>query len=527
MNAKPMRLLALLAISSLFYFTGCHSLTVNTQINGLLRVHPSSPRYFTDNSGKAIYLSGAQIFVDLQDNTFNKSFIYNYQGALNFSWYMRFMRDRNLNYIRNWTLMSTGGASGVIASPMPYTRVPGYGNALDGEPKFDLNRFNQSFFDRMRARVIEAGRNGIYISIMFYDVYAFSNFPRDPMWPGNVFNPANNTNGINADSNGDGWGVEFFTSPSPEIKAYQQKYIRKVIDTVNDLDNVFFELSNEAAGHQWHTEIINYVKSYESSKPKQHLVFYSPGGLSGAGTYDFTSYDEVVGSAADVFAGATAFGDHYRIDTPENNSGKPAIFDMDHIAAGEDLLKSDHTLAWKAFTRGYHFNLYDLPFEEPQAENAAWEIARKNAGAIGTFANKKFADLSKMHPQSGLSSTGYALANPGSEYLIYQSGSGSFSVNLQAGTYNYEWYNPSTASSVASGSITASGGYQSFTPPFKGDAVLYLTSGPAGRKQNLANTHAVRDLHQNLVTNQIFESAAKDSSLLPLGNAGGNQEPSR
>jgi hypothetical protein len=200
---------------------------------------------------------------------------------------------------------------------------------------------------------------------------------------------------------------------------------------------------------------------------------------------------------------------------------------MDHIAAGEDLLKSDHTFAWKAFTRGYHFNLYDLPFEEPQAESAAWEIARKNAGAIGTFANKKFADLSKMHPQSGLSSTGYALANPGSEYLIYQSGSGSFSVNLQAGTYNYEWYNPSTASSAASGSVTAPGGYQSFTPPFKGDAVLYLTSGPARRKQNLANTHAIRDLHQNLVTNQIFESAAKDSSLLPLGNAGGNQEPSR
>ena len=502
-----MRLLTLLAISSLFYFTGCHSLTINTQVNGLLRVHPSSPRYFTDNSGRAIYLSGEQIFVDLQDNTFNKSSIYNFQATLDFSWYLRFMRERNLNYIRNWTVMSTGAASGVIAGPMPYKRVSGYGNALDGEPKFDLNQFNQAFFDRMRARVIEAGRNGIYFSIMFYDVYAFSNFPHDPMWPGNVFNPVNNVNGVNADSNGDGWGVEFFTSPSPAIKSYQQEYIGKVIDTLNDLDNVFFELSNEAAGHQWHTEIIDYVKSYEFTKPKQHLVFYSPGGLSGAGTYDFASYDDVVGSAADVFAGSTAFGDHYRTDPPENHSGKPAIFDMDHIAAGEDSLKNDHTFAWKAFTRGYHFNLYDLPFEEPQAESAAWEIARKNAGAIGNFANKKFADLSRMHPQSGLSSTGYALANPGSEYLIYQSGSGSFWVNLQAGTYNYEWYHPSAASSAGSGSIAASGGHQSFTPPFTGDAVLYLTRGPARRRQNLANAHASRDLRQNLVyVTEILES---------------------
>jgi hypothetical protein len=524
-----MRLLTILAVSSLFYFIGGHSLTVNSLINGLLRVHPSSPRYFTDNSGKAIYLSGEQIFVDLQDNTFNKSSIYNYKRTLNFSWYMQFMRDRNLNYIRNWTLMSTGGASGVIANPMPYERVSGYGNALDGEPKFDLNQFNQSFFDRMRARVIEAGKNGIYISIMFYDVYAFSNFepPLDPMWAGNVFNPANNINGVNADSNGDGWGVEFFTSPSPEIKVYQRKYIRKVIDTVNDLDNVFFELSNEAAGHQWHIEIINYVKSYESLKPKQHLVFYSPGGLSGAGTYDFTSYDEVVGSEADVFAGSTAFGDHYRTHTPVNNSGKPSIFDMDHIAAGEDSFKNDHTFPWKAFTRGYHFNLYDLPFEQPQAESAAWEIVRKNAGATGNFANKKFADLSKMNPQSGLSSTGYALANPGSEYLIYQSGSGSFSVNLEAGTYNYEWYNPSTASAAGSGSITASGGVQLFTPPFKRDAVLYLTSAPPDRKQNLANATLFATCIKIRYVTRFSKVFTEDTIVHTANWRGGKQEPSR
>ncbi len=36
---------------------------------GLLRVHPTNPRYFTDSSGQAIYLAGHQSFVDLQDST--------------------------------------------------------------------------------------------------------------------------------------------------------------------------------------------------------------------------------------------------------------------------------------------------------------------------------------------------------------------------------------------------------------------------------------------------------------------------
>ena len=37
-------------------------------------------------------------------------------------------------------------------------------------------------------------------------------------------------------------------------------------------------------------------------------------------------------------------------------------FDMDHVAPGS----SDVGFVWSAFTRGYHFNLYDKTFENPQ-----------------------------------------------------------------------------------------------------------------------------------------------------------------
>jgi len=62
------------------------------------------------------------------------------------------------------------------------------------------------------------------------------------------------------------------------------------------------------------------------------------------------------------------------------------------------------------------------------------------------------------------------------EYLVYQPSSGSFWVNLAAGTYDYEWFNSDVGAVASTGSITVRGGNSSFTPPF-GGAVLYLKSG--------------------------------------------------
>ena len=45
-----------------------------------------------------------------------------------------------------------------------------------------------------------------------------------------------------------------------------------------------------------------------------------------------------------------------------------------------------------------------------------------------------------------------------------------------------EWFNPATGVTTAGASIPAGSSSQSFTPPFTGDAVLYLvdSAGPAG-----------------------------------------------
>jgi hypothetical protein len=85
-------------------------------------------------------------------------------------------------------------------------------------------------------------------------------------------------------------------------------------------------------------------------------------------------------------------------------------------------------------------------------------------------------DLAAMTPQNELSSTGYCLANTGSEYLVYQPDSGQFTVDLKAfpeKTFLVEWFDPEAGDTI-SGMPVAGGNIFTFEPPFGGSAVLYL-----------------------------------------------------
>jgi len=98
---------------------------------------------------------------------------------------------------------------------------------------------------------------------------------------------------------------------------------------------------------------------------------------------------------------------------------------------------------------------------------------RKCLGYTLTYANKM--NLAAMTPRSELASTKYCLANPGTEYLVYQPKAGeAFSVELPLGKYDYEWFSPAKGEGAGSGIVQAVGGARQFKAPFEGDAVLYL-----------------------------------------------------
>ena len=67
-------------------------------------------------------------------------------------------------------------------------------------------------------------------------------------WKYHPFHGPNNVNGIDADPDGRGLLYNQLRDDpmGKKVLALQEAYLRKVVDTVNDLDNVLYEVCNEA-----------------------------------------------------------------------------------------------------------------------------------------------------------------------------------------------------------------------------------------------------------------------------------------
>jgi hypothetical protein len=106
-----------------------------------------------------------------------------------------------------------------------------------------------------------------------------------------------------------------------------------------------------------------------------------------------------------------------------------------------------------------------------------WNTIRDALGYTALYASK--LDLEHAVPSPSLCSTGYCLADPGHQYLVYQPDSGGFKLTVAAGTYRAEWFDPVTGQATDGGTLVGAG-QQSFTPPasFTADAVLLLLLAP-------------------------------------------------
>ncbi len=452
---------------------------------GPLRALASNPRYFTDGSGKAILLTGSQTWDTFQDMDQSSS-----PAAFDFTAYVNFLKSHGHNVTILWrkglpTVCNWGAGGTWHVKPFPWKRTGGSSGtqvASDGLPAFDLTQLDQAYFDRLRARVMQLQQNGIYAVVQLFDgLGLLNNRCSNDGYP---FTAGNNVNGVD-----DGGGANSMTMGSPNtITNYQDAFVQKVIDTVNDQPNVLWEISEEApaASTWWQGHMISLIHSYEAGKPAQHPVGFP----FVTGTSDSLLYN----SNADWVAPGAKIS-----PTSSCGSGTPAckvnINDSDHSYFGmwNDSAQVNRNYVWENFTHGDSVMFMD-PYviywtsgnrnlcQSPSngvcsGPDSRWNNLRDNLGYTLTYANKM--DLAKMTPQPSLSSTGFCLADnvaTGAEYLVYAPNGGSITVNLSATTrtLNVEWLNPTSGAITTGGTIAGGSANQSFTPPFSGDAVLYL-----------------------------------------------------
>lgn len=454
-------------------------------INVPLRAHPSNPNYFADETGKAVYLTGSHTWNNFQDWGTDDS-----PQPFDFAAYLKMLTVRQHNFTLLWQTelpvfrglpTHVTNSPDFFVTPQPWQRT-GPGSASDGKPKFDLTKFNPAYFDRLRSRVQQLNAAGVYAG-----VYLFSGewllrfrFPGD----GYPLTGSNNVNGVD-----DGGGVGSVTMSAPNaVTQVQDAFAKKLIDTLNDLPNVLWIVSQEApkGSEWWNAHLINLTRVYEAEKPLRHPV--------GFGVMADNNDATIMNSDADWIAPAV------RISPSRScGSGRPPckvnINDSDHSYFGmwNETAQANRNFFWINFTQGNQTLFMDpyvvfYPREKrnlcpspvhgiSSAPDARWDNVRATMGFIRSYTDR--LNLAGMTPRGDLTSTGHLLVSttPASpEVLVYAPAGGRFTVNLLGlnGPFAVEWMNPATGDRI--GAAAAGGGETvTFTPPFTGDAVLYLS----------------------------------------------------
>jgi hypothetical protein len=437
---------------------------------GPLRILESNPRWFTDGSGRAVYLAGSHIWQSLQDSGLiipdavsDPPPVFDYDG------YLDLLERHNHNFFRLWRWEVTKWTDNYTGRQVKYCRPhpwlrSGPGAANDGKPKFDLTKFDSEYFDRLRSRVIAARDRGMYVAVMLFEGWELQ---FTDGWPNHPFHAANNVNDIEADLNGDGQGLEYTTLNEAgmglRVLELQRAYVRKVIDTVNDLDNVLYEIANEAGGHstQWQYDMIRFVKEYEKQKPKQHpvgMTFQHKGGTNEI--LNESPADWISPNPGDPVRS-------YRENPCADCSPKVVVSDTDHLWGHTG---GDNIWVWKSFTRGLNVLLMEDLLPSPTWQDSA----RQAMGQVRRLAER--TNLAQMKPDSRVCGTQFCLANRGHEYVVFQSNRGQFTVDLtdaKGATFAAEWLNVNLDKTINAKPVSG-GGSRTFITPFPGPAVLYL-----------------------------------------------------
>jgi hypothetical protein len=429
-------------------------------------VHAENPRYFADASGKAVLLTGAHtwpVFVDMGPT--------DPPAVFDFDAFLKWLKAHGHNFTRGWTWeptrWDTTGMKNVewrnghhFLTPQPYLRT-GPGLALDGKPKFDLEKPDPDYLRRIRERLAKAREAGIYVSVMLFEGFGVQH--GKDSWLSHPMNAANNINDVEGDKNGDGKGIEIHQLAKKRVTKVQEAYLRWLVTGLNEFDNLLYEVSNEThtSSTDWQYHIIRTVKEIEAGLPKQHpvgMTFQASKGKNQA----------LFDSPADWISPNPEGG--FRDNPPDVKGAKVVLSDTDHLWG----IGGDAVWVWKTFTRGLNpifMDTYDatvLGKVRPQDDGPRRAMGR-------ALALSRRIDLARSTPHGELASVGYCLAEPGVSYVILAPEGGEVEINLTdtKATFTVEWHEVNSGKVSEVGPLSG-GSKQLMKPSFEGPAVLFL-----------------------------------------------------
>lgn len=436
-----------------------------------LALHPDNPHYFLFRQKPAVLVGstehyGAVLNLDFDFMTYLDE-IHSCELNLTRAFSGAYCEAPGNFNIKGNTLAP---AAGRLICPWARSDQPGYAG---GGAKFDLDRWDPAYFERLTTFVREAGKRDIVVEFVL-----FCPFYEDSMWALSPLNAKNNVNGVGAVER-----TAVYRLEDEALGRVQDALVRKVANELNEFDNLYYEICNEpyfgGVTLAWQRHIAAVLTDAEKTLPRRHLIAQNIANAS-------AKIDQPDPNVA-------VFNFHYA--TPpdavvENFAlGKPLGDDETGFRGGEDI--TYRAEGWDFLLAGgaVYDNLdYSFTTEHadgtarPEAPGGGGRELRRQLRTLSRF--MKSFDLPRMKPDTSLiagglpeKATARVLSDPGKAYACYLRGgrAAKLRLKLPAGRYRVEWLHPRTGTTQAGGELTVGAeAIELASPPYEVDLALAI-----------------------------------------------------
>jgi hypothetical protein len=234
-----------------------------------VKIDPDNPKYLMFRDKPLLLVSASEHYGSVINRPFDYEKYLDDAQAHKMTMTRTFLFYRELQSARNPSSPCKPESPDYIA---PFMRT-GPGKAMDGEPIYDLDKWNPEYFDRLHSYLDAASKHGIVVELT-----VFSNTYVDNIWALNPLRAENNLQHVGKVA----W-EDYMSLKDPELVRWQSKYARKIIDETSGYDNVYYEICNEPgggnAGHAtsadvdaWQTEMARVLRDEMQKVHHPHLL---------------------------------------------------------------------------------------------------------------------------------------------------------------------------------------------------------------------------------------------------------------
>jgi len=199
---------------------------------GPIQLHPENQHYFLYKGKPLALITSAEYYGAVLNLDFD------------YKTYLRTLSNDGMNYTRifSGTYFEIAGESFGIQNntlaPEKNKIITPWGIVVNGQTgtwEYDLSSWNDAYFERLKDFMTMATEYDIIV-----EVTLFSSIYRDKHWDICPQNPVNNVN-----MTGELSRFDAQTLNNGDLLSYQIAFVRKMVNELNEYDNLFFEIQNE------------------------------------------------------------------------------------------------------------------------------------------------------------------------------------------------------------------------------------------------------------------------------------------